>query len=341
MRMFACIMVAGLLGFTLCLSCKQQNPEDEIFAALDSSLVGNFVINDICAERVDEVTVVFQGKQHVITNRCAIMAVHRLFKARRLEDTMEGWKTFRRPSGVLVERCTIPVHARGVEERRSTIAYIAKRGTLLEMTRPIPGSPGKPLDYFRDDDQKLWRFLTSVPSTAAADGDDASGPLSEGAATGSVERTNREQVAPVRDGGKGHDQECCTRRSPPMNNTFNSPGRYRCAHDGLFGDTLGCTGSRAPRCNVIFPNTCAGRPKGMSWLRTTLQWSWGGEPVTFRRFHVACCFSETLPPVVNGWRIVRMRPNTQGANYLCHIETKLRELVFDVWDRFAAPAGAN
>lgn len=184
MNMLEGFRVASLIGLTMCLSCRQDGLQDETSAPLDPSLVGNIVINDDCAERVDEVTVVFQGKQHVVTNRDSIMTAHRLFKARLLEDTMEGWKTFRPPWGFFVERCTMQVHARGIEERRSTIAYIARRGTLLEMRRPIPDSPGTVLDYFRDDDQKLWRFLTSAPSATAVDTNAVSGGLSEGATTG-------------------------------------------------------------------------------------------------------------------------------------------------------------
>lgn len=201
MRMLERISAASLFGLTMCLSCKQDNLQDGTVSPLDSSLVGNFVINDICAETVDEVTVVFHGKQHVITNRSAIMTAHRLFKARRLQDTIEGWKTFRRPWGVPVERCTIQVHARGVEERRSTIAYIAKGGPILEMTMPIPRSPGKPVYYFQDDDRKLWQFLTLAASATAVDTDAVSSGLSEGSTTGSVERKGRELAAPVREGG--------------------------------------------------------------------------------------------------------------------------------------------
>lgn len=193
------ILVTSLLACHLCLSCKQDNRVAEPSETLYPSVLLNFVSGEWFAETVDEVTVMFQDKRIVVTNRCAIMAIHRLFKNRSVEDADEQWKIMSRRhpwprlwppfSCVRRERCEIQVHSQVVGLGRSTVGSITRSGTVLEMMVPVPGSPGKPVDYFRDDDQKLWRFLTLAPSRAAVGSEESPGGPPGDAAGGREERT--------------------------------------------------------------------------------------------------------------------------------------------------------
>lgn len=192
------VLVTSLLACHLCLSCTRENHGAETSETLYPSVLLNFVCGEPFAKTVDEVTVTFQGQRIVITNRCAIMAIHRLFKNRAVEDEEARWKIMSRRhalprlwppfSCVRQERCEIQVHSQEVGLGRSTVGSITRSGTVLEMIVPVPGSPGKPVDYFRDDDQKLWRFLTLAPSRAGVDTGEASGGPPEDAAGGGEAR---------------------------------------------------------------------------------------------------------------------------------------------------------